>query len=257
MNRARTAPNLDDIRREIDAVDAELLSLLEQRFAAIEKIRLAKEQAGEDQGSPMRPGREAIVLRRLDGLRRGHLPQALMVRLWRSIMSAATTAQARTMVHISPAVMSDPRLVSCVAEQFPGLSLHVADEAAIAAAVAGTRCDIAVVPRDGSWMERFVDGAYGEAKVIGCLPLLSPRDTAPDLLVFGHARAEKTGEDRTIAVMRGSVELASSLTALWSQRRGDCAAVCLAGFLEPDAPTLAGLPVRIAGYYPSPLQPGN
>ena len=127
MNRARTTSSLDDIRREIDAVDAELLDLLEQRFAAIEKIRVAKRQAGEDSGSPMRPGREAIILRRLDGLRRGHLPQALMVRLWRSIMSAATGAQARTVVHISPAIMADPHLVSCVLDQFPGLSLDVAD----------------------------------------------------------------------------------------------------------------------------------
>jgi chorismate mutase len=254
MNRARTTPSLDDIRREIDTVDAELLNLLERRFEAIEKIRVAKRQAGEDARSPMRPGREAIILRRLDGLRRGHLPQALMVRLWRSIMSAATTVQARTTVHVSPAVMADPRLLSCALEQFPGLRLNVADEAAVAATIARTRSDVAILARDGSWMEAFDGGSFGAAKVIGCLPLLSPRDTAPDLLIFGHADVEATGEDRTVAVLRGKPELASALNPVWSQRRGRCVALCLEGHLEAGTPVLAGLPIRIAGHYPSPLE---
>ena len=112
MSRARTTPSLEEIRRDIDAVDAQLLALLERRFEAIDRIRAAKASAGEDGGSPMRPGREAVILRRLESLRRGHLPQALMVRLWRSIMSAATAAQANTTVYLSPAVMADPGLVA-------------------------------------------------------------------------------------------------------------------------------------------------
>ena len=106
-------------------------------------------------------------------------------------------------------------------------------------------------------MESFEGGGFGEARVIGCLPLLSPRDRAPDLLIFGHARVERTGEDRTIAVWRGNPGSATLPETLWSLRRGDCAALCLAGYLEPGAPVLAGLPIRIAGYYPSPLEPGS
>ena len=174
MSRARTTPSLEEIRREIDALDAQLLALLERRFEAIDRIRAAKAKAGEDGGSPMRPGREAVILRRLESLRGGHLPQALMVRIWRSIMAAATTAQANTTMHVSPAVMADPGLIARVLDQFPGLSLNVAEEAAVVAALAGTSSDIASC-RAGTLDRSFDGGSFGEAKVIGCLPLLGPQ----------------------------------------------------------------------------------
>ena len=110
----------------------------------------AKRQAGDDAGSPMRPGREAIILRRLDGLRRGHLPQALMVRLWRSIMSAATSVQARTTVHISPAIMADPRSRFLRrSNSFRASASRSPTKLRVVAAIAATSPDIAILPRDG------------------------------------------------------------------------------------------------------------
>ncbi len=254
MSRARTTPSLEEIRREIDALDAQLLALLERRFEAIDRIRAAKANAGEDGGSPMRPGREAVILRRLDRLRGDHLPQALMVRVWRSIMAAATTAQANTTMHVSPVVMADPGLIARVLDQFPGLSLNVAEEAAVAAALAGTSTDIAVLPRSGGWIEAVDRGSFGDAKVIGCLPLLGPRNRAPDLLIFGHARQETTGDDLTIAVLRNGRHPPSDLMPLWSERHGNLLALCLPGCLSAEMPDLSGQSIRIAGHYPSPLE---
>jgi chorismate mutase len=255
MNRAgTTSPSLDDIRREIDSLDGELLNLLERRFAAIEKIKAAKLLAGEDGRSPMRPGREAVVLRRLERLRRGPLTQALMVRLWRSIMSAATLAQVPTTVHVSRAVMAEPRLISGVVEHYPGLEVRVGEDIATAAAVAGSRSDIAVFPCVGSWMEALAGGAMGGAKVIGCLPLIGSRDRPPDLLIFGHAPVDATGEDSTVVLREGS-EIAPRLKLQWSVRFGDWTALCLNGCLEPGDEILTGCPIHVAGHYPSPIEP--
>jgi hypothetical protein len=140
-----------------------------------------------------------------------------------------------------------------VLEQFPGLKLSVIGEQALAGAIAERSSDVAVVPRDGSWIESFAAGAFGRARLIGCLPLISVRDMPPDLLIFGHADVEPTGADRTVAVLRGKT--ASGLYPVWSQQRGDFAALCLEGIVDQQAPVLDGLPIHIAGHYPVPLQP--
>ena len=55
-------PNaLDLIRREMDEIDTQLLALLGARFAATARVKAIKGPAP----SPMRPGREAAILRRL------------------------------------------------------------------------------------------------------------------------------------------------------------------------------------------------
>jgi chorismate mutase len=254
MNRpGSTPPNLDEIRREIDALDAELLRLLERRFLAIERIKAAKREAGDNARVPMRPGREAVVLRRLDALRREPLSQALMVRLWRSIMSAATLAQVSTRVHVNREVMADPRLISAIAEQYPGLEIRVGDDRATASAVAGNPSDIAIFPCAGSWMEAFDGGVMGEAKVMGCLPLVRSRVEPPDLVIFGHARVDATGEDSTIAIRKGASDVAANLKLLWSRRSGDWSVLGIEGCVEPGVSS--GLPLRIAGHCPSPLEP--
>ena len=178
-------------------------NLLEQRFAAIEKIRVAKRQAGEDSGladaagargdhsAPSRwsaprasaagPHGASLAIHHVGGDRR-----------------AGPHDGAHQPGHHWPTRSSFPACWS----SFRASASNVAEEAAVVAAIAGTSSDIAILPREGSWMESFEGGGFGEARVIGCLPLLSPRDRAPDLLIFGHARVERTGErshDRGVA----------------------------------------------------------
>src|SRR5690606_35924883 len=62
--RPMSAPpaSLDDLRREIDAIDDALFAALVRRAALMANVAEAKR--AQNAASPMRPGREAIVLRR-------------------------------------------------------------------------------------------------------------------------------------------------------------------------------------------------
>ena len=81
--------SLARLRRQIDEIDDQIHDLLMQRTEVAGKIGAQK---GRGRG-PMRPGREATVLRRLVARHRGGLPRALIVRIWREIFSANIALQ--------------------------------------------------------------------------------------------------------------------------------------------------------------------
>src|SRR4030042_2955890 len=92
---------LEDIRREMDAIDDGLMSLLERRFAATEHVRVVKSKNGALGGSAFRPAREAAILRRLLSRPDSLVPPELAVRLWRNILARSAQNQADITIHIS------------------------------------------------------------------------------------------------------------------------------------------------------------
>ena len=78
--------SLDDLRRQIDGLDAELLRLLNERARAAMDIGRLKAQAGEDAYSP---AREKDVWDRLARANAGPLPNEALQAIYREIMSAA------------------------------------------------------------------------------------------------------------------------------------------------------------------------
>ncbi len=82
--------NLDDLRVEIDAIDDGLHDLIMRRADVVARIKEAKEDTG---GPVFWPGREAEVLRRLVKRHDGDLPSAVIVRIWRELMSAFVAMQ--------------------------------------------------------------------------------------------------------------------------------------------------------------------
>jgi chorismate mutase-like protein len=81
--------DLNGLRDRIDEIDSAIHDLLMQRSEVAQRIGAAK---GAD-SVYMRPGREAMVLRRLIGRHRGDLPRALLVRIWREVFAAVTALQ--------------------------------------------------------------------------------------------------------------------------------------------------------------------
>ena len=79
---------LNKIRGEIDALDEQLVELLNRR------ARLAQDIAGVKQNDMYHPGREARVLDRVKALNKGPLPDAEITRLAREVMSACLALQA-------------------------------------------------------------------------------------------------------------------------------------------------------------------
>ena len=77
---------LADLRAQIDRVDGALHDLLRDRAEIIDQVRKLKGK----QTLYIRPGREAQMLRVLTGRPQGKLPEGLVVRLWREMISAFT-----------------------------------------------------------------------------------------------------------------------------------------------------------------------
>jgi chorismate mutase len=92
-----TNPSLQDIRAEIDRLDALMHGLLMERSQVIETL-IAVKKTGES-GSAFRPAREADVLRKLVERHKGLLPLDTVESIWRVIISTFTYVQAPHAVH--------------------------------------------------------------------------------------------------------------------------------------------------------------
>lgn len=78
---------LSELRQKIDALDQQILQLINQRAHCALEVARTKQAEGET-GSFYRPDREAQVLRRIKDLNPGPLGDEAVVRLFREVMSA-------------------------------------------------------------------------------------------------------------------------------------------------------------------------
>ncbi len=79
---------LNVIRQQIDSLDIEIQTLINQRAACADKVARIKESEGVDKAIFYRPEREAQVLRMVKERNQGPLADEEMARLFREIMSA-------------------------------------------------------------------------------------------------------------------------------------------------------------------------
>ncbi len=78
---------LSELREKIDAIDAQLLQLMNQRAECALEVAKTKLAQGET-GTFYRPDRESLVLRRIQDLNQGPLANETVVRFFRELMSA-------------------------------------------------------------------------------------------------------------------------------------------------------------------------
>ena len=82
-------PSLEELRREIDEIDDAIHDLLMRRAQVVEQVGIAKQPDNQI----VRPGREAVILRRLAARHVGPFPLAVVVRIWREMISAFSRLQ--------------------------------------------------------------------------------------------------------------------------------------------------------------------
>lgn len=251
---------LDDIRREIDAIDDAILDLMVRRLGASEKVRGHKIGNGTLASSPIRPAREAMIMRRLLERARDSVPPELLVRLWRVILTSSTLFQAAVTLHIPKKLGSQPGVRLRLRDHFGPLPVEeYRDDAQALLQVNMNSGDICAVETGSAWADAFAEGSAGEARIIAVLPVL--RSAAmPEILIFGHSRALATGDDETLIVSDGKLPRDFFPQPLWQLKSGSRRISSLPGFLsEREAPLVglvrsnAALGVRVAGRYPSPI----
>ena len=198
--------SLADLRRQIDDIDAAIHDLLMKRTEVAQRIGAVK---GEN-SVYMRPGREAVVLRRLIARHQGALPDALIVRIWREIFAAVTALQGPLAVAVyAPEGSFGYRNL---ARDHYGWRTPVTayrSAAQVLEAVSDGRATVGVLPvpvEDGvdPWWRNLARDGEAVPRVVARLPfaVITPSGTdSVEALAISHAMTEVTGEDRAFLVV--------------------------------------------------------
>ena len=254
---------IEDLRREIDEIDTALHELLMRRSDVAARIGALKDGPDGPDGGFLRPAREAAILRRLVARHTGPLPAAVIVRIWREMMSALVRLQGPFAVAVY------------VSDQWPGywdlardhfgshtpITAHDSAGQALGLVIDGT-ATIAVLPvpqqddQDPWW--RFLVRRDGP-RIIARLPFGDSgacRGPNVEALAVGRVAVEETGRDRTFLVLETSAEISRSalhtsleavgfdvvLVHVWHDPADPSTwlhLVELEGFVEKDDPRLA------------------
>ena len=266
---------LEAMRREIDALDAELLALLNRRAAAVLEVAAVKSRQAEPRY--YRPEREAVLLRRLAARNGGPLSDTEAVRLFREIVSTCRALEQRPAIacatlagalaalghfggavdlHVAPntaeALAAVAGVDATVAEGAPAVPEGAAavETAGVArTAAAGARCDHAVVEfSPGGEAVPAVADVSGAGLVL-CGEWYAT--SGERYVVIGREPAPPTGDDWTSLVVAADrmEDLESRCTALDLMVRSTPVAGRASSIADiaahRDDPRLAGL---LAGY---------
>lgn len=257
------------LRAEIDALDDAMHDLLMQRAAVV--ARLAGSRA-KGSGSPLRPGREAAVLRRLLARHAGPLRRERIVRIWREIFMASTAIQGAFSVAAHAPHSAEARLAREHFGPITPIRVHPTPARALAAVSAG-EASVAVLPApaeaDGAEVPWWARLDVPRLQVVARLPFIDA-PSGPAALVVAPVPPDASGEDRSLLLIEAEADaprgrIAQALaeaglpgSALLVLRAGD-ATLALAeveGFLAADDPRLAALPWTrrtILGAYAAPV----
>ncbi|RAK58821.1 chorismate mutase [Phenylobacterium hankyongense] len=265
MAEVKTTPaplSLDDIRARIDAIDADMLRLVDERAGLARAVAAAKAAAG-DLGFGLRPAREAQLLRRLLAQPRQGASAALVVRVWREMIGASLSLQGP--FHLAVWGGRDPtRTVELARLRFgsaPALRHAAKAEDALAAArTPGGVAALALTP-DTAWWGRLL--AEPKLRVFAALPCLAAWGPTSALAV-GEVPVEPTGDDVTFWVTDAGQSASAIEEALGRDgvaatplvEAGGLKLFALAGFYQAEDPRLARAPGRLSGVIgaaPAPL----
>jgi len=197
---------LSDLRSQIDEIDDRIHDLLMQRTEVAQRIGARK--AGDT--IYMRPGREAMVLRRLVARHRGALPKALIVRIWREIFAAVTALQGSFAVAVyAPEGSFGYRNLARDHYGWRTPITAYRSAAQVLEAVREGRATVGVLPvpqvgeTEGWWRHLAQNGA-GVPRIVARLPFAvveAPRADSPEALAISLAVTEPTDHDRAYLVL--------------------------------------------------------
>ncbi len=202
---------LADLRAQIDRIDGALHDLLRDRVEIIDQVRKLKGK----QHIYIRPGREAQMLRTLLGRPQGKLPEGLIVRVWRELISGFTLMEGGVKVAVySPE--KGPNLWDHARDYYGSFTPLMEVPSAVAAikAVQTNKVTIAVVPPPqandkDAWWPLLAADKKNILTVFACLPFetVKPgrnnaRNALPMGLVVGRLYPELTGDDHSYLAMQ-------------------------------------------------------
>ncbi|MEO1089962.1 MAG: chorismate mutase [Pseudomonadota bacterium] len=248
---SQSASLLADLRREIDRVDTAIAQLLVERRNVVAEIGRIK-----GGGLAFRPGREAMVLRRLIAETSGQVAPETLVRVWREVFAAATRLQGGFNIAVC-APAGHRELWDLARGHFgSGTDVTRVDRPAQALRALGEdTAQVAVLPApsdDELWWTGLIEG-QPRSNVVARLPFLYHERQSDPLTAFAVAKVapDPSDDDQTLLVVeapagisRGRLKdllAAAGLQAEWlavvrprAESPDAAHLIAVDGFLEAD-----------------------
>lgn len=202
-----TSP-LDQFRSQIDSLDDQIMALLKQRCDVVKKVGEFKRETAPGL-FPIRPGREASMLRRISGIfKNSGFSPAAAAQIWRIIIGGSTAMEAELTVSVyAPNGEQD---CYWLAREYFGPAAGIIKQPHIKRVIGdvleGT-ATVGVVPtfsRDDTtgWWANLASPAPGSPKIFAHLPLVLPDEkNTPTALAFAKLKPENSGDDVSVYVM--------------------------------------------------------
>ncbi len=259
------ADQLAALRAELDGIDTMLHDLLMQRAGVVERVGAL----GAKGRVPLRPGREADIVRRLLGRHSGQLPKRTIVRMWRELLAGTTAMQGNYTIAVcqTDAVSG---FAACAREHFGALTplrVHRTAAQAIGEVSVGTAvAAVLPVPDEGetageAWWTALLHRDEPRIHVVARLPFWQQRsEGAPRVQAFvvSAAAPDPSREDRSLIGLEVADSMSRARLATIMAAAGYAAAntilrrvpgspvahalVDVAGFVTEADPRLAALP---------------
>jgi chorismate mutase len=242
--------------------------LLMRRAAVV--ARMAASRAKNGAGSPLRPGREAAVLRRLLARHSGALSGGAVVRIWRHIFMAHTAIQGAFTAAVAASGEAAPTLA--LAREHFGTATPLtqfASPAQALAALSAGKASVAVLPApagegDGAWWQTL---EAPRLAVVARLPFLADAAHADAALVVAPVPPDASGEDRSFVRLEAAADapregfarmlsdagLTGRILSLARQGGRSLALAEIDAFIAAGDPRLAGLNAVLLGAYAVPV----
>ena len=201
---------LEEVRREIDEIDAALHDLIMRRTRVVEQVMAAK---GTTNTGNFIPGREIKVLRGLMDRHEGAFPRHALIRMWREMISVFAAMQGPFHV-VACAEEGDQGCWDLARDHFGSHDKMstLATPREVVARVSSDEAAIGVVPvpaEDGDAWWRTMGGAVAP-RIVARLPFIegsNARTGGVGAYALAKLDFDPTGDDRSLLVVETETEL--------------------------------------------------
>jgi chorismate mutase/prephenate dehydratase len=203
---ATSKTTLDELRRRLDGIDDQVHDLLMKRAEIVQQVATTKRGTNTP---ALRPGREAMILRRLAGRHAGAFPFPSLVRMWREMLAATVAMQAKFAVAVY--LPEDGNGYWDLARDHFGSHTPMTPYHSIGQvirAVTEGQASVGVLPMPHEddpdpWWRFFVSDDETTPRVLARLPFSgrgNARSDGDDALAVGRGTLEATGADHSLIV---------------------------------------------------------